>query len=296
MTLTTPTNNADIIQYTRDFAALSLLEALNLQGASECAICERWLDKMASHPQICPDGWYQPPPRGAVVLIGDDADKYARLNYESLRHPSSWPRDNIHLSDLSLIYAYASPIHRSTGLIGDIGVTLYRGSQSRIQEYLRACLDLTVRVACFADIGMEFRELYHFASQQLQNAHFKNEASSTATGIPNIGHTIPWSFEPYRDNAAETIRTYGACNLQMEISKQRISIGSDVTMRILPTMAFTIEPQLKADNLPLASYHVIVTFSDGQKKILGGFEPLFSDFSMMSYMESTLDKLYRPTS
>jgi hypothetical protein len=285
-----------IIQRTRSIAALALVDALSHshEASSERAICNRWTQTIDKSPSLCPEGWYQPPPGGACILIGHPENAFARMNYDSLRNPAIWPRDDISLRDDSLIYAYASPIDRATGLIGDIGLTLYRGPEPWIRDHLLTCLEVTTRVASFAEVGMELRELFNYAQREIEAAELSNETSSTASGIPNIGHTIPWSYEGYSDEVKQCLERGNACNMRDKISKQRVFINISATLRIQPTMAFTVEPQIASSKAPLCSYHIIVAFSKGRKSISPSFESLFKAFAMDAYMHGALARLADP--
>jgi hypothetical protein len=279
-----------IIQRTREIAAVALADALDyrLEASSERAIRDRWIQIIGKTASLCPEGWYQPPPTGASILIGHPEDGFARMNYDSLRNPAIWPRNDISLRDDSLIYAYASPIDRNTGLIGDIGLTLYRGTDQSIRDYLLTCLEVTVRIACFAEVGMELRELFNYAQRQIEGAHLSNQTSSTRSGTANIGHTIPWTYEEYSDEAKRYLEQGSACDMRDVISKARVSINDSATLCIQPTMAFTVEPQIASSTAPLCSYHVIVAFSEAKKITSPSFESLFKAFSMEDYMRPAL--------
>jgi hypothetical protein len=278
-----------IVQRTRRIAADALTDALHHSlEASELAIRDRWIQTIGKTTSLCSEGWYQPPPTGACILIGHPADGFARLNYDSLRNPAIWSRDDIFLRDDSLIYAYASPFDRDTGLIGDIGLTLYRGNDQSIRDYLSTCLEVTARIARFAEVGMELRELFSYALHQIELADLSNQTSSTRSGMANIGHTIPWSYEEYSDEAKQCLERGNARDIRDSISNARVSINDSATLRIQPTMAFTVEPQVASSTAPLCSYHVIVAFSEGKKITAPSFASLFKAFEMDNYMSAAL--------
>jgi len=52
-------------------------------------------------------------------------------------------------------------------------------------------------------------------------------------------------------------------------------------------MAFTVEPRLTSATLPLSSFHVIVTFLEGRKRVQSGFRALFELFGMDGYLPTT---------
>lgn len=282
-----------IVQRTRAIAAASLVDALSSahQDLSERGICDRWIQFMGRSSSVCPDGWYQPPPGGAAILIGRPEDAFNRMNYDSLRNPNVWARSDISLLDDSLVYVYASPYDRASGLIGDIGLTLYRGREQSILDHLLTCLEVTVRIARFAEVGMELRELFNYAQHQIEAADLRNETSSTKSGTPNIGHTVPWTYEKYSEEAERCFEGGNAHEIRQMISGQRVSVNGLAALKIQPTMAFTVEPQIAASQLPLCSYHVIVTFSEGKKTIVPSFAPLFKAFAMEDYMQDALGRL-----
>jgi len=282
-----------IIQRSRAIAAAALADALSPihETSSEHAICDRWIETIAKHASLCPEGWYQPPPGGASILIGQPGDAFARLNYDSLRNPAIWPRNDIWLRNDSLVYAYASPINRATGLIGDIGLTLYCGAEQSIRDHLSTCLEVTTRIACFAEVGMELRELFNYAQRQIEAAELSNQASSTGSGTANIGHTVPWSYGGYSDEAKECLERGNPRDIRDMISNERVSINSLAALRIQPTMAFTVEPQIASSKIGLCSYHLIVAFSEGKRSISSSFEPLFKAFAMDDYMQTALERL-----
>jgi Metallopeptidase family M24 len=288
-----PAERIAIIQRTRMTASAALANTLGASdnNSSERGICDRWLKTTANDKAVCAEGWYQPPPGGACILIGHPEDRFGRLNYDSLRNPDTWSRANIMLREDSLVYAYASPFDRETGLIGDIGLTLYRGSEQSIWDHLTRCLEVTIRIASFAEVGMELRELFHYAQQQIQTAELTNETSTTQSGTSNIGHTVPWSYEEYPSEALQCLKQGSMQELRDMISAARVSINSRASVKIQPTMAFTVEPQISSSSAPICSYHLIVTFSEGSKNISPSFDRLFEIFGMEDHLGSTLAKI-----
>lgn len=293
MTETHLTERIGIVQRARACAARALGEALDRchETSSERAICQRWIQAIGRTTSLAPGGWYQPPPGGASILIGHSEDGFARMNYDSLRLVNAWPKDDISMRDGCLVYAYASPFDTGTGLIGDIGITVYRGEQQSIQAHLRACLELTARIARFAEVGMELRELFHYAQRLIGDAGLTNHASSTGSRQLNVGHTIPWTYEDYSDPARRCLQHGVAQDVRELIRSHRVSINESATLRIQPTMAFTVEPQIASPTDPLCSFHVIVAFSEGRKDVFHSFEALFDDFTMAGQMRSAVAAL-----
>lgn len=266
-----------LILDTRFKAATSLAKVLasHRAGLSERAICDQWIADLDSR-EINACGWYQPPPKGTCVLIGSQDDGFRRLGYDSMRHTSTWSREDIIQQEDSLIYAYASPIVRGAGLMGDIGLTLYSGQNSIIHNHLARCLEATARIATLAEVDMPLRDLFKIASELLKSYDFSNSASKLISGLENIGHTIPWSYEDYTEKAEQCLSCGTEGAIRDLMNNQRVSINASATLSIQPTMAFTVEPQIVSDDLPLCSYHLIVTFTKGVRKISPSFSPFCS--------------------
>jgi hypothetical protein len=251
---------------------------------TESDIAQRWLGHMKRCSDLLPGGWYQPPPGGLAVLIGE-APKFKRLEYESLRDESSWPRNDIPLLPGSLVYAYASPVDRETGLIGDLGFTLYSGPDERLQEYLRTCLRVTLDVARYAEPGMALCDLYTYADSRITGAGFRNQTpSSTDPGAMNVGHTVPWSYP----SGAPDVDLSDMVSLRDQIRTSRLFLNSRNTTPIGRDMTFTVEPRFISDNYPMCGYHVIVSFTDGVRDISTCFREIFEQFGMLPYMEDVL--------
>jgi hypothetical protein len=271
-----------IIHRTRDATASALAEVLGRgeKGESERSLCDKWLRTLGISGSVCAEGWYRPPPGGACVLIGQPEDGFTRLNYDSLRTPAFWSSDRLSLRDDSLVYVYASPFDRQTGLIGDIGLTLYRGDNEGIWAHLSACMEVTTRVATFAEIGMELREVFDYAVEQMKTVHLINKTSSTKSGVANIGHTVPWSYGSYPDEVKRCLEGDNSRDIRDLISGGRVSINAEAALAIAPTMAITIEPQIASEAAPLCSYHLIVSFVEGKRIISPSFAQLFKAFAM----------------
>ena len=106
------------------------------QSISEVQLRDTWLAEMRRNSTIFPDGWYMPPPHGIGVLFGS-AHKESRMNYSHLRLPQVWPRSDIMLGGKNeMAYLYASPVDKSTGIIGDFGMVIYLGNDNKIGSRL----------------------------------------------------------------------------------------------------------------------------------------------------------------
>ena len=165
-----PIDKLRIIAKTRAWAAQSFTNVLgNLVQSgnqiSEVVLRNHWLKKIRENSNIYPNGWYLPPPHGIGVLFGTEVN-YQRMNYQSLRQENSWPKDNIFLDkNNGIIYVFFSPVDKSTGMIGDWGLTIYCGKNPDIIEHLKLCLSLNYQVLEHAQVGMTFSELTNFANK-----------------------------------------------------------------------------------------------------------------------------------
>jgi hypothetical protein len=268
----------------RTHAAQSLHRVLSSPASrepSELVLRDHWVSEIAQDPQLLPHGWYMPPPFGASVLIAQP-DRFSRVNYSSLRRCEYWPRKDLLLSDESLVYAYASPVHRETGLIGDFGVTLYRGRLPHVQSHIAAVLRLTSDICSYSEVGMEFGELFSYADGLMRAVGLSNTAvRSNDSAVVGLGHTIPWSYPPYPDPEESNWLTARKPEVIADtISKARVFIERGVRFKIQPDMAFTIEPRLLSEALPMVSFHVIVVFCGGKKCIASDFRQLFEAWGM----------------
>ena len=287
----TPMTSADriaVIQRTRAAGAAAFVNALSHSdnASSEQALSQHWLAEMRKDSNLLPDGWYQPPPGGVSVLIGR-APRYERLTYDSLRDPRIWPRDDHTLSAESLVYAYASPTDRHSGLIGDLGMTLYRGASKAIHDHLTSCLKVSTQVAAYAEVGMELRDLFHHAQKTIRDIDpsLSNFVTSiTDAGASNIGHTIPWSYEGYSPEVVECLEQGSTTDIADMIKSRRVFLNASSREQVKPTMAFTVEPRIASPSLPLSSYHLIVTFLEGKRRICSNLAPIFKLFGMDQYL------------
>ncbi|MDW5327855.1 M24 family metallopeptidase [Plantactinospora sp. KLBMP9567] len=273
------------VVYARKAAAVTLAEAIRAGDSqvTEKGVCDRWSALLAADPRLLAEGWYQPPPNGVSALIGEGPD-WARMSYVSLRHQQTWPRDDIQLKPGSLMYAYASPVVADSFMIGDLGVTVYGGEDEQIWEHLSTCFEITAAVAAYAEVGMELRELYNFAAGLMEKAALVNETYSTTdvSGGVDIGHTLPWTYEEPTTEQLGELRSGDFRRMAKAISMARLFHNAEERQKIEPTMAFTVEPRMAGPDRPLASFHVLVSFDQGVKRIHCDFAEIFSLFGMNS--------------
>lgn len=258
---------------TRGLAADIFVKALvNLDGLSELEIKEKIVSEIKNHTEIFPDGWYNPPPSGIAVIL--DQKPFKRLQYDNLRKPVFWPQKNLHFEKESVGMIYFSPIDCKTGMVGDIGFTIYRGADEKIKEHLKKSYENILEIAKHTKVGMEFCQICSFASNLFKNK-FKITKWTTISSpnlSMNLGHSIPGSFENNLafgnsfEKIKETIRT------------NRVHINEAEHFKIPETCAFTIESRLEDLNnpdIPSAYFHFIVCFKNGQKTILENYSQIF---------------------
>jgi hypothetical protein len=275
------------ISATRRLAAEALLRCLEEPpvGATEETIHAQWRQLLASHDTLLPEGWYQPPPTGMSVLIGTPPH-YHRTNFRSLRDPLTYPRPTIPLRNESLLFAYASPIHRDTGMIGDFQVCLYRGDDVEVRDHLAAAFDITAKLAAFAEPGMELRELHQHGERLARDYGLVNDTRSTSErpDLTNVGHTIPRSHNGPDGDLWPALGWQNMPTLARAIRRGLVLITREQHMRISTTMALTIEPQLRSARGMQASFHVIVRFLDSVKSIDANLDALLANCGMTDFL------------
>lgn len=262
-----------------------ILSNLGTSSFSEYDLARHWLDNNKAAGDLYDKGWYDPPPEGAIILFGKQQDGYRRISAPSFRPEPMWPQANIFYDQDDILTVYTSPVCRSTNLIGDFGLSLYRGKDSEILAHFENVLITSLEIARFARAGMCFAELYatgmaHAKARGLKNAI---ESRSDLTGT-NIGHSIPLSYAS--DKSHDSLR--GAANfdsVKAAISNGRKFINARETQIIERTMSFTIEPRLLTDTLPGIFYHLTVIIEDGAVFICHGFTPVFEAFGMSRFVK-----------
>ena len=275
------------IRRTRLSAANALAEGLSSHvntPFSEAELLAAWHSELKKNDQLAAEGWYVPPPTGMSVLIGKP-DSFDRMRYDSLRHEATWPRDEHRFGDRHLMYAYASPFDRCSGLMGDIGVTLYNGDEPSIQSHLSTCLKVTIGIAGYAKVGMQLSELFEYGMQVITETGLSNNTFSlTDPDGLDVGHTIPFSDSGLTKEERSCLDEGAHEDICKLLSSRRHFLNRNENRRISPTMAFTVEPRLASRSLPLVSFHVLVLFCEGRKAIVSGFGRLFEVFGMDGFL------------
>ena len=270
---------------TRNICAQALLEALReLLGArepiSETAVAARLLSRLRQHGTLYPDGWYMPPPHGLFVQFGTD-EVPGRVNQTTNRVAGAWPRPDSYLDrEKGILSAYASPVDRETGMIGDFGITLYFGRKREIHDMIHKTLAIDRAVFEKLTVGMPLSRVATLALEQIRVAGFSNSiVSLNDTQGTNIGHTLPASDTGW-DAAEQGIISGSDWQRAVEvISAKRLFINTTERAEIVPNMAHTLEPRPMIPDrpdLPMINLHTIVIWRGGTKKWVCGFEDLFA--------------------
>ena len=259
---------------------------------SEVGFRDLWLKELRKNFAVFADGWYIPPPHGISVLFGTD-ENIQRVNTTSIRPPEFWPKDDAFLDfHKGIIFLYASPVDKKSGIIGDFGLTMYLGSNTKIKKHLQKCWQINHEIFGIAQEGMKFCELYVHTQKILAAHNLVNDllSPSDPTGT-NMGHTIPASYEDWQENEKVILHNAeknwpAVCDM---ISHKRKFVNSVETQTIQAGMALTIEPRpfdLNDPIIPRVYFHTIALFKgDHHKEFLADFRELFK-LAGMDYLLS----------
>lgn len=273
----------EMIRWMRALAARvlhdSLLPLIDT-APSEAEIRDRCRQALDAHAEVFADGWYQPPPDGIIVAAADPPF-YDRVHQPSYRPLEAWPSTLRTVGRDSLLYIYASPVHRETGIIGDVGISLYRGSDRALREHLRRVYSVTLEIIDGIESGMTLGEVARFADEITKRAGLENQVHSVsdASGV-NIGHTIPWSGRSISPTDRMVLENGSASERAGLVSNARRFVNPLESSQLVDFEAFTIEPRLSAPGLPTVGFHFVVGFESGKKRVITEFEPLVDLFEM----------------
>ena len=256
-------NKIESCRSTRAIAAKTLYVALSkllskANPISEVTLRDAWLGELKKENTIFVDGWYVPPPHGIAILFGNRDNK--RLNYDNLRSREMWPQEDVFLDRKNgLAYVFASPVHKETGMIGDFGMTLYFGSDVKVQNLLKKILQINREIEKSIKPEQKLSDIYHNANIFLQKAGYKsNVVSVRDKGRINIGHTIPFLPDEVLTKTEEEITS--------TISKSRVFISSTENLNVQPGMAFTVEPRPRSIPIAELSYLKILAIFLGWQR------------------------------
>lgn len=243
---------------------------------SEKELRDAWRAELHADSRLHMDGWYDPPPGGLITRIARAQDGFAQGRVPSFRPPETWPGPT-RIASEDILYAYASPVDRATGLIGDFGLSLYRGPDPAVRAHALAVLDVTLATARAAEPGMRMADLYVRAMDLVRARGLDNAITSTSDPAgTNIGHTIPWSSA--EDGPAP--RDLPFLELREAVRAGRRFLSPAEGALLPETVAFTVEPRLSAPGLPQMWFHVTVLMACGEKRLATGFAPVLEAFGM----------------
>ena len=254
---------------------------------SEIMLRDLWLKKMREHTSLYPDGWYMPPPHGMFVQFATDKNP-ERVNKISNRPPEAWPRPDIFLDRRhGLISAYASPVDRATGLIGDFSISLYFGDNPDIHSLLKQTLAIEIALYEMLQVGMEYVTIAQKCAEYMAEHNMYNAVASPSDPAgTNIGHTIPSADVGWSESELKVFERGDWDSVVDLISHKRVFVSATEHSRITATSAHTIEPRpmvINRPDLPMVNFHTMVVWQDGRKQLVTFFDDLFR-LAGMDYM------------
>jgi len=264
---------------------------LSTERISEVQFRDAWIEQIQKNKRLSKEGWYLPPPKGVCILFGNGKQAEAnRINFKSIRPKEMWPQDDIFLErENGLILAYASNVDLQTGIIGDFGITLYFGSDEKIQQYLKMCYLINKEIFDRVRVGMRLKEVYAVADACVKEKGLQCEHKSITdtTAASNMGHTIPASYEQWTQNELRLIQSSDWESAKNLISSKRKFTNPVEELAITPGFALTIEPRpfyLNNPLLPQAFFHsVCLVHEDSSKEVVTNYREIFL-IAGMDYM------------
>lgn len=255
----------------------TLQQALKSEKISELKFKNIWLENLEQNPEIYSKGWYDPPPDGITVLFAGEQN-LSRVSPKSIRPEEFWPKEDIYLNTEGLAFFYASPVDKQTGIIGDFGLSIYLGKNSKIVEHFKKSYESVLKIFDAIEIGMKFRDIAHLGKQVLASKRLFSMLSSSSdpTGT-NIGHSLVGITPEWNEGELKLATDWKS--FKELIRTKRIFINEIEEFEIKPGMAFTLEPRPESTsdkNLPMVYFHTIVLIhEDGKKELLSEFDELF---------------------
>lgn len=255
---------------------------------SEVEFRDLWLVELQKNDGILSEGWYTPPPYGIGVLFGKDTDgENSRLNFQSLRPEEIWPKKNVKLDlENGIIFTYASPINKETGVVGDFGVTIYLGRQNEIISQLKLCKQVVDQTFESIKVGMTFDDVARHMKSLIDENGLINEieCQTSPSSADDVGHTIPFVSELVPEKFKQSLSNGDLTEVRNTIRHGRIFARAGVNNKIEAGMAFTIEPRpmVKGNpKIPMTWFHSIcVIHTDGRKELLTNFDQIFRTTGM----------------
>lgn len=264
--------------HTRTIATKIFQQLLQDQehGTSEAQFCDKLKQNFAEHSDLYDSGWYVPPPFGMSALFATPRN-IERVHFDSLRPEKSWPRGDIVLGPDTLGMVYASPVHKPSGTIGDYAATFYNGTDQKIIDHIKNSREAIEQVAELSCVGMRLCDLYASCDDVFAARGLSRGDIVTRVAGSTLGHTVPWTFEAPTVEERAVLESGDTEQIIRIIRDGRLYVNEVETQPILETCAFTVEARLESTEhpeLPDVYFHTIVTFREGTRKILLGFESL----------------------
>lgn len=274
----------------REKAASSCLKVLTKilksdEKISEVKFKNLWLKELSKYNDIEKGGWYDPPP-GGIGSIFTYEGNYKRLNYPTLRPEKYWQQDNVYFDSLGLGYLFASPYSmiEKVPTIGDFGFTYYLGKTTKIKDHYKKCYELLNKLIENIKQGMRFKELFTSSSEIIEINKLKIYMFSiTDKAKVSMGHTIPFICQDPESTQQKDINSAQPPKIHNSISRARIFISSQEEYIVSKNCAFTFEPRMLATSdksLPMFSFHTIIQFVNGKKKVLSNMDKIINLLNM----------------
>jgi hypothetical protein len=256
----------------------TLEELLGVNGVTERRFRDEWLARLAEHPDVTLNGWYDPPPSGVAVLFATEDDP-TRTQFSSLRPTKLWPGETALDSRRGILYAYCSPLSLSDGLAGDFQVTLYFGARSRVRDQFRHVIDATYTVIAEIAPDTRSRPLFERSEEVFARRGLRSNVVSITDAVPvDLGHSLP-----ALKRSPDAPRTLTA-EEQDVVRRQRLFISAASDWLLADAGQVTIEPRLflVADrSLPQVNVHYVVGVADGEVAVLNECDELHRQFGLM---------------
>ena len=250
----------------------TLAELYGKDGISEKLFRDRWLSNMSAEGDIFADGWYCPPPFGMAVLFGD------RITFDSLRNEPNWPGDTVIDWERDLFYAYASPVDKTSGRIGDTSVTLYFGSDRKIRDHIRKCHDAVMAVFGELESVRTGGELFKMSQRVFRDHGLVSDVISRTDSSPvNLGHT----FTVLEGAASKEELGKEDRNA---LSKARMFSNVEAEWGFEDGLQFTVEPQLLSisdPSMPQITQHYVVEKTPEGFVVCNDIDEILTQFDLI---------------
>ena len=250
----------------------TLNECCGKEGVTEIAFKEQWLRNMESLGNIFADGWYCPPPLGIAVLFGD------RVTFDSLRNEYNWSGETVMDWNRDMFYAYASPVDKESGTIGDTSVTIYFGKNQKILDHMKNCHDAVMDVFENLEKVSKGKELFRMSQEIFEKHGLRSDVISRTDNMPvNLGHTFP-SLE------GASKKDVLSDEDKLCISKARMFVNDTGEWEFQDGLQFTVEPQLLSiedPEMPQITQHYVVQARADGFTVCNDIDEILSSFGQI---------------